>query len=125
MPGLGRPLRVLLYADDMVLLSDTAAGLQTLLNALHTFCLASHLEVNVPKSEIVVFGASPWRPLPEAAGGPAPWHYAGSELPVSTSFKYLGIDLHSTRGVRAAVDRLRAAGLRAIWGMHRRCTNLA
>ena len=84
LPGLGRPLRVLLYADDMVLLSDSAVGLQTLLNALHAFCEASHLEVNVPKSEIVVFGASKWQPPPRPQAGPRPGIMPGPTSPCPT-----------------------------------------
>lgn len=111
-------LRVVLYADDLVLLSSDAAGLQALLDATQAFCATTGLQVNVSKTEAVVCGASRWQP----ARGTAPWCYAGGVLPVSLAFKYLGIVLHSTRGMSAAVDRLRGAGLRAVWGMHSRCT---
>ena len=116
LPG-GGLLRVLLYADDLVLLSHDAAGLQALLDALHAFCSANHMRVNISKTEVVVFGARTWRPPPTGA----PWHYAGAPLPLSPAYKYLGITLHSTRGMSAAMERLRSAGLRAIWGMHSRC----
>lgn len=83
--------------------------------------MANHLRVNVKKTEVVVFGASRWRP--PGARGPAAhlWRYNGAAVPVSEQFKYLGITLHCTRGMSVAIDRLRAAGLRAIWGMHGRC----
>ena len=113
----GRLLRLLLYADDLALLANDAQSLQSMLDALHRFCGANHLRVNVKKTEIVVFGASPWRPPSDHR----PWAYAGAAVPVSEEFRYLGITLHGTRGMSVAVDRLRAAGLRAIWGMHGRC----
>ncbi len=43
---------------------------------------------------------------------------------VSDHFKYLRVELHSTRGLGLAVERLRAAGLRATWAMHSRCNQL-
>lgn len=101
----------------MALLSEDAPGLHTLLDLLREFSISNGLRVNVSKTEIVVFGPSKWRPPSRHE----PWRYAGAEVPVSPSFKYLGIELHSTRGVRAATARLRASGLRAIWGMHSRC----
>ena len=57
-------------------------------------------------------------------GQPFAWHYEGTRLPISREFKYLGVVLHSTRGMRAAVDALRAAGMRAAWGVHGRCRHL-
>ena len=39
----------LLYADDLVLLSETANGLQCSLNSLHKFCLKWRLSVNTQK----------------------------------------------------------------------------
>jgi hypothetical protein len=66
----------------------------------------------------VVFGKQARKTPP----GQAPWRYAGEALPVSPCFKYLGITLHCTRGMSAAVERLRAAGQRAIWAMHGCCT---
>lgn len=117
----GHNLRLLLYADDLALLAEDASSLQAMLDALHRFCEANHLRVNVKKTEIVVFGAGRWRPA--GSKGPAShlWRYNGASVPVSEHFKYLGITLHCTRGMSAAIDRLRAAGLRAIWGMHGRC----
>ena len=114
--GWGR-VSVLLYADDLVLLSHDPQGLQALLDALHAFCEANHVRVNVAKTEIVAFGKGVWK-APRAWPG---WRYAGEPLPLTREFKYLGIVLHHTGGMSAAIARLRAAGLRAIWGMHSRC----
>lgn len=117
----GQLLRLLLYADDLALLAEDAQSLQRMLDALSRFCEANHLRVNVKKTEVVVFGASRWRPAGSAGPASHLWRYNGVAVPVSEQFKYLGITLHCTRGMSVAVDRLRAAGLRAIWGMHGRC----
>jgi hypothetical protein len=77
------------------------------------------MTVNVPKTEIVVFGQSKWKPPPGHS-----WRYGDQHIPVSDLFKYLGLELHSTRGLGLAIERLRAAGLRATWAMHSRCNQL-
>ena len=47
------PLNCLMYADDIVLLSTTPAGLQDKLNKLHKFCEDWCLEVNVSKTKVL------------------------------------------------------------------------
>lgn len=110
----GRLLRMLLYADDMVLLSPNLHGLQRMLDVLHMFCADTHMKVNVDKTEVVVFG-------PKAFGGNTTCLYDGKPITVSTSFKYLGVVFHSTRGMNVVVEQLTGAGRRAIWAMHGRC----
>ena len=45
----------LLYADDMVLLSETPQGLQTSLNILNSYCEKWKLEINHNKSKVMIF----------------------------------------------------------------------
>ena len=47
---------VLLYADDTVLISKTAQGLQKSLDYLHSYACVWNLTVNKSKTKIVVFG---------------------------------------------------------------------
>ena len=47
-----------LYADDMILLSETEEGLQNSLNALHRFSVRKRLEISVKKSKTMVFNKS-------------------------------------------------------------------
>ena len=48
-------LSVLLYADDIVILSDDDIRLQTMLNSLNSWCIRWGLVINVEKSKIVYF----------------------------------------------------------------------
>ena len=48
-------LVILLFADDMILLSETFIGLQTQLNSLFSAASRLQLKVNMNKSNIVVF----------------------------------------------------------------------
>ena len=45
----------LLYADDLVLVSESAAGMQILLNNLEAYCNKWHLLVNSQKSKVMIF----------------------------------------------------------------------
>jgi hypothetical protein len=51
-------LTYILYADDMVLCSDTHAGLQKLLDGLYKFCSNWHLIVSLAKTNIMAFGCN-------------------------------------------------------------------
>ena len=46
----------LFWADDLILFSDTASGLQKQLNGLHNFCAQHRVIVNEVKSKVVCFG---------------------------------------------------------------------
>ena len=116
----GLAVALLLYADDLTLLSTTPAGLQSQLDALHSFCLSSQLDVNLAKTEIVVF--HPPRPAPTPAA--STWHFGESPVTTSDSYRYLGIVFHATKGITTAPSTLHAAGERALHALHRRCSEL-
>ncbi len=57
-PGLdleGKEVKCLLYADDLLLLSQTKQGMQEYLNILHDYCINWAIKVNLDKTEIVIF----------------------------------------------------------------------
>ena len=78
-------LNCLMYADDLVLLSTTAEGLQNCLNKLGDYCQKWKLRVNIDKTKIVVFNK----------GGKLLKKYSFrfnmKELEMVKSYKYLGI----------------------------------
>ena len=45
----GRRVPFLCYADGVVLLSDTSAGLQHLIDGMHSFCVSLGLTISVAK----------------------------------------------------------------------------
>ena len=51
----GHPVPLLLYADDLVLISRSASGLQRRLNTLHQFSAYRRLQVSIKKTEVLVF----------------------------------------------------------------------
>ena len=48
---------LLLYADDLSIMSTTPEGLQRQLNALQLFCEQRQLSVNLAKTKVVIFGS--------------------------------------------------------------------
>jgi hypothetical protein len=118
----GELLRVLLYADDLTLLAQTPEALQALLDALHEFCAANCLHVNVDKSAVMVFGKQ--KPRVGKHIPPQGWMFEGARLPVVSEFRYLGITFHQTAGVSACTSALSAAAMRAMWGPVSRCKTM-
>ena len=75
----------LLFADDIILLSETVVGLQTQLNSLYNAASQLQLKVNMDKSGIIVFRKGGFLARAEK------WYYNNIELPVVNSYRYLGI----------------------------------
>ena len=78
-------LVILLFADDMILLSETVIGLQTQLNSLFSAVSRLQLKVNMNKSNMVVFRKGGY------LGARERWIYDGCMMRVVNSYKYLRI----------------------------------
>ena len=76
---------LLMYADDMVLLAETPAGLQSMLHSLSRYTNDWNLKVNVDKTKVVVFRNGGKIRNDEV------WFYNGIKLDVVDEFKYLGM----------------------------------
>lgn len=82
--GEGR-VSILMYADDIALLSEDANDLQELLNCLHDWCSRWQLNVNADKSAVIHF---------RTPATPKTGHVflcGGSQLLVVEQYKYLGL----------------------------------
>lgn len=78
-------IRLLLYADDIVFLADDIKVLQKMIDNLEIYCKMWSLEVNLAKSEIMVFRNGGKLSKYER------WMYNGREIKISNEFKYLGV----------------------------------
>ena len=78
-------LFILLFADDIVLLSDTIVGLQNQLDVLARNCARLDLHVNLDKSNIVIFRNGGYIAKREK------WFYNGQNITTVNSYKYLGL----------------------------------
>lgn len=99
-PGVGTKLRnhlvaLLLFADDLVLISENQVGLQKLLDVLGKFCMDWNLEVNLDKTEVVVFT---WHHNVKRTMNER-WVYAGNPVKCSEHYKYLGLLFERATGL--------------------------
>lgn len=110
----------LFYADDLALMSTSAEGLQRQLHCLGDYADKWGLTVNVEKTKVVVF-----LPPRKRRGTPAEvFLYKGMALKNVDSFRYLGIELHSTQPFGSAASALAISGGKALHAMRRRCAEL-
>lgn len=80
---------LLLYADDLILMSTTAAGLQKQLDALASLCDKRPLTVTLSKTTIMISEAR--------HGSVADLVLSSVDVESVVSFKYLGFTFHATR----------------------------
>jgi hypothetical protein len=109
-------VKLLLYTDDLALMSETPQGLQKQIDVLSEFCVERQSVINVSKTKVVVF---------EKCHNAAPeFTYKGTTIEQVQSFRYMGLELHSTRGMVIAIDKLTAVGKKALFALCRRCNDL-
>jgi hypothetical protein len=103
---------LLLYADDLILMSTTAAGLQKQSDALASLCDKRQLAVNLSKTKTMIIEAR---------------HSCVAHLVLNSvvverveSYKYLGFTFHATRDMSFGTGILVAAARRAMFAMQRR-----
>ena len=80
----GLSINSLLYADDIILLSESKEGLQKSLNCLHEFCTNWQLEINHEKSKVIVFNSNGKTYMNN-------FKIESNVLETVTSFCYLGV----------------------------------
>ena len=83
-------LYLLLYADDTVIFAESASELQAALNAMYLYCETWKLNVNVQKTNVVIFSKS--RRIENTN-----FTYNNEKLTIVDEFQYLGI-LFSRKG---------------------------
>ena len=111
----------LFYADDLLLMSGSVAGLQRQLDYLQRYAARWRLTVNVSKTKAMMFGGrgrASQRAYPELMldGGDVEWVH---------SFVYLGVEFHESRDLceSAAAGRVGRAW-RSVHLMRKRCSEL-
>ncbi|MCO5549866.1 hypothetical protein L7F22_003340 [Adiantum nelumboides] len=107
----GTPVHIMLYADDIILLSETQEGLECHLRTLDDFCIHRGLTVNLGKTKVMIFHTSVFTAV-------------GGQVEVVDSYVYLGVTFKGTTGrfsmAEAARDRF-MRGYAALAMLERRC----
>ena len=79
-------IHILAYADDLVILAESARHLQEKLKVLHEYCKGYDLTVNVSKTKILIFNHC--HPSADYVGT---FMYDGKAVQVVREFTYLGV----------------------------------
>ena len=102
---------LLMYADDIVILSETASGLQSALDALSTYCNCWKLSINIKKTKIIIFNAR--------VSVNKVFKINSNTVDIVTSYTYLGIVFTPSGKFTKAIDMLRIKATKAWNYLHR------
>ena len=117
LPGL-REIFLLLFADDIALLSSTPVGLQNQLNSLATASDRLGLKINMNKTKVMIFRKGGRLSKQEK------WFMKGTEIEIVNEYKYLGFVLTSRLSVISALNQVVKKGkgkvveiLKTMWSL--------
>ena len=95
----GKNVECLLYADDVVLFSSSAAGLQQRLNSLSKFCKDWCLDVNVDKTNVLVFNKA-------GRLSKEKFYFDAHELECVQHYRYLGVHFSASGSFSHGIDEI-------------------
>jgi hypothetical protein len=110
-------LFILLFADDIVLLSTTPGGLQVQLNCLKDCCDRLKLTVNLDKTKIIVFRKGGYLSKREK------WNLYGKEVEVVNSYCYLGFTFTTMLSYKIGTSHLITKAKKAVYLITRAFNN--
>ena len=113
-------LSCLLYADDLVIMSESESGLQRCLHNLETYTKKWKLQVNLKKSKILIFGTQSKRRLFLSSK----WYFGDKQLECVDEYTYLGLTFHYTGNFKIAIASLYNKALRAYYCLMDKLSNV-
>jgi len=102
-------LFLLLYADDITIMSENEQDLQHGLDILYQYCNQWKLTLNVQKTKVLIFKKGGRNPRGQH------FLYGNQELEIVTNFQYLGITFSSKGSFNLTFDKLAGQALKAIF----------
>lgn len=109
----GKKVAGMLYADDLVTASRSVAGLQKLINRVEEFSDYWGLNINLNKTECVVFRRGGRLALREQ------WSYKGNPIKISNRFRYLGLLFSCCRTFNPHIEGGMGRGIQAVGALKR------
>ena len=116
-PGMTE-LYLLLFADDVVLVSTTPVGLQNQLDSLQHMSKLLNLTINTGKTKVMVFRRGGHLSAGES------WFLDGSRLETVNHYRYLGFIFTTKLSIDTALDEIATRGkqkgvqvLKALWNL--------
>ena len=104
-------IKLLMFADDMSILSETRDGLQAGMDNLKSYCTKWGITVSTHKTKVVVFRKG------GRLGVRDHWHYGGEPIEVVSSFKYLGCCLTAGGAFTGCIQELTNSARRALFSL--------
>ena len=104
----------LLYADDLILVSESRQGLQRCINKLSDYCDRWKLQINKVKTKILVF--TPSGRIPQNL---CKFYLGDCELETVLTYKYLGITISSNGMFGQGINELAQKGRKAWYALRR------
>jgi exonuclease III len=101
-------LSCLLYADDLLLLSESATGLQNCLDQLDKFCNDSELAINLKKTKVMIFAKKSQKSNPT-------FSWRTTSLEIVKMYKYLGLQITSNGTFNVAKEDLKDRARKAVF----------
>ena len=111
-------LYTLLYADDTIVLAESANDLQIALDNVHEYCDLWKLSINISKTKIVIFSRGKVRKY-------AKFTYGKDEVQVVDDYVYLGTTFNYNGKMDKAIDKQITQASRAMYSMLTKCKRLA
>ena len=105
---LRRTIGCLMYADDLLILSESRNGLQNSLNMLQCYCNNWKLDLNVKKTKAMVFSTSSKKEH-------AQFMFGSSKIDVTDAYTYLGIKFTRKATFKEAIKCLAEKGNKAMY----------
>ena len=100
----------LLYADDTVVMAESAEELQLALNAVHTYCNECKLTVNTSKTKVVIFSRGKVRNKPV-------FKFGEDVIDITDDYKYLGCVLNYNGRFNKTINERICNARRAMYGL--------
>ena len=106
-------LNCLMYADDLVLLSTTAEGLQKCIDKVKEYCQNWKLNLNVQKTKIIIFNKQ------GKINKKLRFTFNGNEIEIVKQTKYLGIVFSNNCSFKSAITSLKDKSNKALFKIYK------
>ena len=103
-------LYVLLYADDTIILAESAEELQEALNGLSEYCKKWYLKTNVSKTKIIIFSRGKVRKFPK-------FYLDQDEIEVVDDYVYLGVKFNYNGSFKKAINKQISQARKAMFAL--------
>ena len=103
-------LYVLLYADDTIILAESASDLQTALSSLNEYCTQWDLKVNISKTNVVIFSRGKVTKYPTFKIGE-------NVVEVKPEYVYLGVTFNYNGSFKNAIEKQITQARKAMYSL--------